>query len=87
VVTFQKVLFSDSLLGDVHNKVTLKHEAGVPKLPVIINARYKQKFEPPQEHLGEVLLSTNPRVVADKAIKYYRGIFESATTYFNKSKA
>lgn len=74
-------------LGAIHNVITLKHETGRPTLPIIENKKFKQIFNPPNNHLGKNIVNLSPHEIAPIAIDYYKSIYREAYHKFSENKA
>lgn len=57
---------------------TLEFSPGDPVLPTIQNKKYRQTFNPPEQHLGRALTSKDPVAAAKLALKYYEALLQRA---------
>jgi len=67
-------------------KSTLRFVGGDARLPPIINKRFKQTFNPPQEHLNKTCSGIKPLPAVELAIEFYVSVLNSAFEKFTESK-
>ena len=67
-------------------EATVVFSPGRARLPMIVNKKERQVFQPPQHHAGEPLVSTSPIDVACVALEYYEQVLKNAFEKFGAGK-
>ncbi|MGH8403771.1 MAG: hypothetical protein ACRESO_10275, partial [Gammaproteobacteria bacterium] len=66
-------------------EMRLVADLGEPRLPAIVNKKYRQSYPPPTEHLGNRLATVSPVVIGEAGLRFYEGVLNSALAEFDYS--